>query len=245
MAYCPNCGTPLQPQWRFCAGCSAPATAVVVTAPAPQVFAQATAQAGAFTSPSPSQPPTPGQLSRLWLPTAGLTFLAASVTLAALFPAYYRTGGNLAHEAEALWFNLPAVTGWFVAAGLLAWPRTRQVGAGLVLGVTFAWVGNYLGDIGAVVTGTQHAAAGFALGTTGIAVALVASGLAAAAAIAAGGRLSARAAAPLWAMLAGAVGIAWSIGDAMDWEQTKVHATVAGYTFRATGTATVTQRTKR
>jgi hypothetical protein len=136
---------------------------------------------------------------------------------------------------------LPALSGWFVAAGLLAWPGTRQVGAGLMVGVTFIWFSDYLGDIGAVVTGTQDAAAGFVLGTIGIALALVGSGFAAAAAITTGGRIRPHAGAPLWAMLAGAVGVVWTVGNAMNWEQTTVHATAADYTFRATGTATVTQ----
>ena len=242
MVHCTNCGTALQPQWRFCANCAAPTAAAVITAPFPQMPAAATVPpVRQTTTPTSPQPQRPRQHSRLWPAAAALTLMAGAGTLAALFPAYYRNGESLAHTAENLWFNLPAVAGWFIAAGVLAWPRTRLAGAGLVLGVTLASLGSYLSGIGAVVTGTQHAAAGFVLGIAGIAVALVASGLAVAAAIAAGGRVTAHAAAPLWAMLAGAVGIVWAIGDAMDWEQTTVHATTADYTFRATGTATVTQ----
>lgn len=132
---------------------------------------------------------------------------------------------------------------WVLAAALtlVAACLTLAAGAGLVVGVTLAWVGNHVADVGVVADGTQHAAPGFALGMIGPALALVATSLAAGAAVTEGGRLSARAAAPLWAMLAGVVGLAWAIGDAMNWEQTEVHATVAGYTFRATGTSTVTQ----
>jgi hypothetical protein len=134
---------------------------------------------------------------------------------------------------------VPAIVGWAAAAVLLLSPQTRRVGAGLTAGVTLVWLSAYLSNIGAVVSGSEHAGRGFDLRMAGIVLALLGTIVAVRAEVRAGGGPSSSRGAPLWAMLVGLVGIAWGIGDAMNWHQVRVHATTTGYTFKSTGTATI------
>lgn len=262
MTYCTGCGSGMQLGWKFCPTCSAPAAAQVVTdddrlaVPAQAGTAAKTLWDSPDESrPSPAEDPgwsrqpqaardwprrADGAASALWWAATGCTLAAAAATLAALFPDYYRSGESLADTVENLWFNLPAIVGWFAAGALLAVPRARHAGAGLTIGLTAVWAGNYLSDIGTVARFPTEAGTGFYLGMTGLAAATVGAGAGVTAAIREGGRLSSRAGAPLWAMAAGATGIVWAAGNAMNWVQTNVHATVSGYRFQATGTSTLT-----
>jgi hypothetical protein len=169
------------------------------------------------------------------------TGAAAVVTLVALFSSsYFKYGTSLASSRISLWYNIPAIVCWAVACMLLTIPRSRRIGAGLTAGVTFVWFAAYLPDVGAVVNGSRQAATGFDLRMAGIALALIGATAAIRFETRLGGRPSATRAAPVWAVLVGAVGVAWGIGTTMNWMHYRAHATAHGYTYRSTGTATIT-----
>jgi hypothetical protein len=177
----------------------------------------------------------------LWVVAGTMTAAAAGLTLSALFPSYYRGAPSLVSSSSNLWYNIPAIAGWLVATLLLVPPRTRYVGAALTAGLSFVWLSAYVSDIGQVVTGASRPAAGFILGVLGIGFALVGAASAVWAATRLGARLAARRGVAPWAMAAGAVGIAFAIGTAMNWREVQVHATTLDWTFKATGTATLVE----
>ena len=167
---------------------------------------------------------------------APLLLAAGFLSIAALFPAYYRGSHSLASDVPTLWFNVPAIIGWVFAGVLVAIPRSRFVGAGLAAGVTVCFAPAYVGDIGLLVHGQQHAGAGLILDYVGLAVAVVGTCVAVL-----GVRPSFRAGGAIWALTVGIIGIAFSVGEAMPWTQTQVQSTT-GVTFRASGSVNVSSQ---
>lgn len=121
-AFCTSCGAPIGGGWAFCPRCGAPV---------------------ALESSGPTKVPVPGPnrpvaIGRAPVAIPVLIALAAIVTLVALFPAYYKGGHSLASNPENLWYNLLPIAGWLVAAVLLAFAGSAQVGAGLASASRFA-----------------------------------------------------------------------------------------------------------
>jgi hypothetical protein len=185
--------------------------------------------------------PTSGSVSPwLWrAPFAAATVMVgALVTIAALFPAYYAHGKSLAADTNNLWFNLPTIVGWVVAATLLAFRRTARAGAGLALGVTVVDVAYQISDVASVISGDNHAALGFVLGIAGTALCLIGS-IVAARALARrglawrGGKTTAT-----WAVLMCGSGAVFAVGLVLPTYSYSRH--LANGTFTTIGSSTYT-----
>jgi hypothetical protein len=103
--------------------------------------------------------------------------------------------------------------------------------------VTLLFAPNYVPDIGRVVDGAETARAGFYLGIAGLAAALL--GMVLILVLLVRGRelwLSTAGGAAIWSLLGGALGIAFSVGYAMPWFASRIHANASDWTFSASGT---------
>jgi hypothetical protein len=94
--------------------------------------------------------------------------LAGAMTLAALFPAYYRHGPSLASSSQDVWYNAPAILAWSASAVLLAFGATRGAGCGVAVASTAVWFGAYLTDLGSLISGRGNLGPGSALGLSGL-----------------------------------------------------------------------------
>jgi hypothetical protein len=165
---------------------------------------------------------------------------AAGLSLAALVPSYFQNGSSLSSSSVNVWYCAPAIVCWALAFVLMAMPGTRRVGAGLTAGVALVWFAALLPYIGGVVSGALRPGAGFTMQMVGVAFGLIATVAALQYEVRSGGGPSAHRGAAFWAVLVGAAGVAWGIGNAMSWVQYRAHATATGYTYFSTRTATIT-----
>jgi hypothetical protein len=173
-----------------------------------------------------------------WLVLGGLFLAAAGLTMGEMFPNYYKLSGNIGTYTPSVWFAVPAIAGWLLAGSLVLFPRTRTIGAALGVGVTVLSLPNYLSHIGDLVTGGEQRALGVELGLAGIAIALVASAACTVLLIRSRRLWVARdGGAPVWALLCGILGLVYGAGYAMSWTEFRIHATVQGWRFNATGTS--------
>jgi hypothetical protein len=244
VAYCPQCGAALDPSWQFCARCSTPfatPSAVATVTGAGPTTAGTTAvlpvTTGVRRAAVLREAPAPG-----WVVAMLATGAAAGLSLASLVPSYLQGGSSLSSSNVNVWYCAPAIVCWALAFVLLVMPRTRRVGAGLAAGVALVWFAALLPYIGLVAKGAVKPGAGFTLQMAGTACGLIAAVAALRYEVRSGGGPSAHRGAAFWAVLLGAVGIAWGIGNAMSWVQYRAHATATGYTYISTGTATITHQ---
>lgn len=221
MIFCSSCGAKLSEGAQFCHQCGR---------------AVASARPGSDLGSGHTARPRAGLPKITRIVTGALVLAGGSLTIAAMFPAYFQHGGSLsARGASTWWYNLPAIVVWPIAGSLLLIPRTASAGAGLACGSALVWVGAYSSDIGGLVGGRQHFGPGVILGLVGVA-AVVIGGLVASTtyvAVQSGRRL----AKPWWLPAVGVAGAIYLAGSFANWTERVVRATTPGVTFGPHGTA--------
>ena len=156
---------------------------------------------------------------------------AATIDLAALFPAYLEDGPALADSAPNVWFNAPPIAAWFVAGLLLLARRTQAWGAAMGIACTTVWWSTYLPTF---AVGGDEIGPGYVLALVALAVAIAASLLAVVPLRA--GLSDSWTKGRAWVVLAVATaGVAYSVGTAMPWVKTTLRLT-DGDTWVVTGT---------
>jgi hypothetical protein len=178
---CKVCGTPAEPSWVYCAGCSAKLAdqvaddAAVIDDGEAGINGEAgisveAAAAGRSATPASDAVPT----SRAWPLAATLFGVAAAATTIALFPAFFRHFSSLSSEPKNLALQLPAITGWSCAAVLIAVrrPNVRTFGVGLGVTLSALYATAFLPSLVEVLNGQHIAGAGFWWAFGGIAAAL-------------------------------------------------------------------------
>jgi hypothetical protein len=232
--FCTSCGSRVSPDWRYCSVCAAP----TVTLQEEPSRLGGGVRGGADDGDAGSSN-VRSERRVWWVTTALLMGLAATVTVAALFPDYYEGGDALVDESHNLWFNLPAIAAWAIAAVLLSVPRTRLAGAGIAAGATIVWMSAYVSNIGDLVTDQEDAGLGAVLGLTGIGLAVGASVVAITLLLTARSRPGATSGGTWWALVAAVVGLSYSVGTAMNEIETTVTITADDLVFTSTGTPDV------
>jgi hypothetical protein len=165
--------------------------------------------------------------------------LAAGVlALVSIFPSYYSGGAHLADSTPSIWYYIPRITGWSLAGLLLLVRPTRVTGAGFAFGVTALTVPIYLYTAGEIVGGTTWST-GVALDLAGLAVAVVGTSTCVIAMVRTRRlRLTTRRGAPIWAVVGGALGVAYAVSYSMSWYADHYRST-DGRVFTQTGTLNI------
>lgn len=112
MIFCSNCGVELTDRAQFCHQCGLAVSSAEL---------RASPGSGHATRPQARLP------TSTRIVTGALVLAGGSLTVAAMFPAYFQHGDSLsAGGASTWWYNVPAIVLWPLSGLLLLIPRTGQ-----------------------------------------------------------------------------------------------------------------------